>query len=69
MKYIVIEIQNDGNQMAHLFDAFDDENQARSKYYTILAAAAVSKLKAHTALLCDEYGGIYESRCFRHEEE
>lgn len=69
MKYIVIEIQNNDGQISHLFDSFDNERQAISKYHTVIAAAAVSGLTLHTGMLCDETGNVYEIRCFRHEEE
>ena len=67
--FIVIEIQNDNGSIAHLFDAFEDRAQAKSKYHTILAAAAVSKLSVHSALLCTDEGYVLESECYKHGEE
>ena len=69
MKYLVIEIQSNGDTVSHLFDAFDSENQAYSKYYTVLAAAAVSSIPVHTAILSTEAGEWIEARCFRHPAE
>lgn len=65
MKYIVLEIQNNNGAISHLFDVFDDKNQAWSKYYAILSAAAISGLSVHTAMLFDDAGGVYGDQCFK----
>ena len=67
MKYLVIEIQNTNGNVAHLFDAFDDRNQAESKYHHVLSAAAVSAVPVHTAMLCTDDGFTLESKCYKHE--
>lgn len=40
--YIVIELQKNGDQVANIVTAHETENDAYSKYHTILAAAAKS---------------------------
>lgn len=54
-KYIVIEIQTaaDGT-IGTLVYNFDSENEAESKYHSILSAAAVSGCPVHSAMLMDE---------------
>lgn len=67
MKYIVIELQNTNGSVAHLFDAYDDRNQAESKYHLVLSAAAVSQIPVHTAVLMTDEGFTLESKCYEHE--
>lgn len=67
MKYLVIEIQNTNGNVAHLFDAFDDRNQAESKYHLVLSAAAVSAVHVHTAMLCTDDGFTLEAKSYKHE--
>ena len=54
--FIVIEMQTNGETTAVLNNAFTDRNLALQKYYTVLAAAAVSQVEVHTAILVDELG-------------
>ena len=67
--YIVTEIQinNDGTA-GSLINNYEDLKQAQNKYYTILAAAAVSKVYKHAAFLFTEEGYIAHE-CFVHEDE
>lgn len=68
MKYIVIEIQNgivgDGNKWT-----IDDQNAAESKYYSVLAVAAISSVKTHAVALLNETGYCVMSKCYEHPEE
>ena len=68
--YIVIEIQayKDGTT-GILNDSYSELNAAWQKYYTILAAAAVSNVPVHTALIMTHDGRPIESKCFKHEVE
>lgn len=51
MKYIVTEIQLfDTGAMSTPCYSYDDRNAAESKYHSILAAAAISKLPTHAAV-------------------
>lgn len=47
-----------------LYDHFTDKNQAYAKFYTILAAAAVSDVMYHEALMFDCDGTVSERKAF-----
>lgn len=73
-QYYIIEIQqNQNGQYSHLVHwAYDaDVNQARLKaqstYHTILAAAAISNLKSHSATLIASDGRVIMNQCYKHE--
>lgn len=65
MKYIAIEIQN-GSVTPW---AYDDLATAQNKYFTILAAAAVSDVEHHGAVLLDNTHGMLEQRFFNRAAE
>lgn len=70
MKYLVIEIQKTASgEIATLVTAHDTINEARSKYHTILASAAISDLPSHAAVLLEETGTSIASECYINEEE
>ena len=51
-EYIVIEMQTNENGVTSVIPlAYEDLNLARQKYHTILAAAAVSTLPVHGAVI------------------
>ena len=53
-EYIVIEMQtNDKGETGVIPVAYEDLNLARQKYHTILAAAAMSELPVHGAVILD----------------
>lgn len=53
-EYIVIEMQTNEKGMTSVIPvAYEDLNLARQKYHTILAAAAVSTLPVHGAVILD----------------
>lgn len=53
-EYIVIEMQTNENGATSVIPlAYEDLNLARQKYHTILAAAAVSALPVHGAVILD----------------
>lgn len=58
MKYIVIEIQKaaDGTVAIPPINTYDSFFEALSRYHTILAAAAVSNVPVHTAVVLNEVG-------------
>lgn len=65
MKYLVIEIQKgEDGAIANLVTAHDSLNEARSKYHSVLAAAAVSELPSHAAVLLEENGTSIASECY-----
>ena len=66
--YTVIEIQNNGTP-AQLTTFYTDRNQALSKYYTILAAAAISQLAFHAGYIIRDDGVMIEGRVFDRRED
>jgi hypothetical protein len=70
MKYLVIEIQtNADGTVGNLVFAYDDRNQAESKYHAVLAAAAISELPMHTCDLIQADGILLARQCYVHEQE
>lgn len=67
--YIVIELQTNGDKNTHLIDKYTDNAKAVQKYFQILAAAAVSKVECHTAVILTETGRVVRSETFNHEQE
>lgn len=67
MKYVVIELQDNGTQVANIVTSFDSVYQAEQKYHQTLAAAAVSHIPCHSALMVNSEGGFIKSECFKHE--
>lgn len=61
--YIVIELQTmaDG-KVANLVTQHTSEAEAQSKYHSVLAAAAVSDLPCHAAVLMTNEGVVLEDR-------
>lgn len=68
-KYVVIEIQTmDGGQVACLATPYDNQMQAESSYHTVLAAAALSSLPRHAAVLLTSDGSVQASQYYEHGE-
>lgn len=68
MTYIVIELQTmkDGS-VADLVTQHATEAEAQSKYHSVLAAAAVSDLPVHAAVLMTSEGVTLENRYYERE--
>lgn len=68
-KYVVLEIQTmtDG-QVACLATPYADQMQAESSYHTVLAAAALSSLPRHAAVLLTSDGSVQASQSYEHGE-
>ena len=67
--YIVLEIQT-SDQVATLPPIIKaTKEEAYSAYYSILAAAAISQLPMHAAVLMTNEGNIIEHKAFTHQEE
>ena len=64
--YIVIEIQT-SNTVATLVNAYEDRNQAESKYHQILTAAALSSVPKHSAVLMNDEGQTIKDETYIHE--
>ena len=66
--YIVIELQTiNDSQVANVVTAYTEQKVAEQKYHTILAAAAVSSLPCHAAVMLDEKGRMIKSEYYTHE--
>lgn len=67
--YLVIEIQTmaDGS-VATLTNQYSNQLEAESKYHTVLAAAALSHLPVHAAVLCTNYGSVLMAQHYTYEE-
>ena len=64
--YIVIELQKSAE--GHVFNLVTEHAslaEAESKYHTILAAAAVSNLPCHSAVLVSEEGFPVMHQCYK----
>lgn len=68
MAFVVVELQKnaDGN-VANLVTAHDTQEEAESKFHSILAAAAVSTLPCHSAIIVSEEGFPVDHQCYKHE--
>ena len=66
--FIVIELQTiNDSQVANIVNAYTEQKVAEQKYHTILAAAAVSSLPCHYAVMLDEKGRMIKSEFYTHE--
>ena len=67
MKYLVIELQtNAENQVATIVTSHDSKLEAEAKFHTVLAAAAVSSVRQHGAMMFTSTGKFLESDCYTH---
>ena len=70
MKYIAIEIQtNQDGTVGNLVYAYDELNQAESKYHAILSEAALSVLPMHAAVLLRSDGAALASKYYERRPE
>ena len=69
MKYLVIEIQKNGDTVGNIVTAHNSRNEAESKFYTVLAAAATSSVEKHACSLLTEDGVCIKNEVYEHESE
>ena len=70
MTYFIIEIQvNQDGTAGNLVYAKTDLNEALSTFHSILASAAVSTLRKHTAVVMNEDGEYIDRGSFEHIPE
>ncbi len=67
MKYTVIEMQN-GVVGANVW-TYENINAAENKYHSILAAAAVSSVEIHSAVLLNDSGFCIKHESYAHPTE
>lgn len=67
-KFIVVELQTmqDGT-VANITTAYETQNAAESAYHSILAAAAISTLPCHAAVIMSGEGFPIAHACYKHE--
>lgn len=67
MNYIVIELQTTNGTTAVVPPvSYADRNQAENKFHTVMAAAAVSNVEIHAAVMLAEDGTLVRKECYRH---
>ena len=67
MKYIVIELQKNAEGMvSNLVTSHDTLADAESKYYSILASAAINDVPVHSAIIVSEEGFPVKNNCYKH---
>lgn len=64
--YFVIELQTNNGQTANIVTSHATREAAESKYHTILAAAAVSNVAKHAAVIISEEGFPIMHQCYIH---
>ena len=64
--YIVVELQKTGDQVGNFVYAYKNRNEAESRFYAVLSAAAVSEVPVHSAVLIDEQCNLYNSGVYEH---
>jgi hypothetical protein len=71
MKYLVLEIQvnADGSVSIPPIASYDVRNEAESKYHSVLAAAAISTVEMHSAVLLTSDGKNLERKSYNHVPE
>lgn len=66
--FIVIELQTiNAETVANIVNTYTEKAVAEQKYHTILAAAAVSALPCHAAVMLDKEGRMIKSEFYTHE--
>lgn len=67
MKFIVIELQtNADGTVGNLVYSYDTENEAWSKFHSVLASASISTLPSHCCVLLTSEGALLGNECFHH---
>lgn len=65
--YYVIEIQKtDDTNCAYIVHEKQTLNEAWSQYHTVLAAAAVSNVKKHSAVIFNDTGWSLSNQTYEH---
>lgn len=64
--YFVIELQTNNGQTANIVTSHATREAAESKYHTVLAAAAVSAVEKHAAVMVSEEGFPIMHQCYIH---
>ena len=66
--YIVIELQkNAEGVVSNIVTSHETLAEAESKYYSVLAAAAVSEIPVHSAVIVSEEAFPVKHACYKHQ--
>jgi uncharacterized protein YycO len=67
MKYIVIELQkNAEGHISHIMTEHETKEEAESKFYSIMAYAAVGDIPVHSATILTEEGFPLMYKHYKH---
>lgn len=67
MKYIVIELQKSAEgHVSNIVTEHATLAEAESKFYSILAYAAISEIPVHSAIIVSEEGFPVKHNCYKH---
>jgi hypothetical protein len=69
MLYVVIELQKNGDNMANIVTKHNTRNEADSKFFAVLSAAAISSVEKHACALLTEDGICLRSEVYKHKTE
>ena len=65
--YIVIELQKNAEGIvSNLVTSHNTLAEAESKFYSILASAAVNSVPVHSAIIVSEEGFPVKHQCYKH---
>lgn len=64
--YTIIELQTNNGISSHIVSKEAAIEKAQQKYYTICAAACVSAVEIHAAVILDEAGQLVTNISFNH---
>jgi len=67
--FVVIELQEYNDSLQNIVTAHTTLQEAESKYHTVLAAAAVSTVPVHSAVLLSGNGSVIKNESYRHDSE
>lgn len=69
-RYVVVELQtNTDGVVGNIVNAYDSIAEAEACYHTILAAAALSTLPKHAAIMFSNEGFPLKHECYTHVVE
>lgn len=67
--FVVIELQRTGeNTLGTIVTTHIERNDAEQKYHQILAAAAISEIDIHSAVMLNENGQRIKGETYRHND-
>ena len=68
--YVVVEMQKGQNgKIATIVTAHETLNEAESKFFAIMSAAAISSVPQHGAFILHADGNVSRNEVYNHEQE